>query len=321
MDAVYRLVERRGGISRLGDLAQRAIHWNEFYVRAALLQQLRYPYVPLMRASALPSALCQEAAELASRTQAKLPVCDAPMLSLLDGLHQLSLTANSRWKSRVVSSAIGNVMYPVEYHLQVLMAEQANDTSDEREVLDSTFIFNALAIASQIFLWVALRHGWVRCGLLELFLRSPLHDIYLHMLIRALEKRDAGMVWIRERCPEALVWVLFVGAACAFPGGPERVWFVEKLRVVIGLTRLKRAEDFEDILRLFPWTDGLCKTACGDIWLEATTSAALRGDGNSESAPPALSWRSRYGEESLSSVKYFLCSRRFGIGNPDVVGG
>ncbi|TKA59686.1 hypothetical protein B0A49_11987 [Cryomyces minteri] len=319
MDAVYRLVERRGGMSKLGDLAQRAIHWNEFYVRAPILQEPRYPYVPLKRATALPSALREEAAELASHTRAKLPVCDAPVLRLLDGLHQLSLTAEMKWKSRVVSSAIGNVMYPLEYDLQVLMAEQANDTSDQEELSDSTLILNALAIASQIFLWVALRHGWVRCGLLELFARSPLHDIYLLMLMRALEKREAGMVWMRERYPNALVWMLFVGAASGFPDGPERVWFVERLRVMIGLTHLGRAEDFEEILRLFPWTDDFCKTACANIWLEATTSATPRGDGDSENTSPALSWRSRYGEDSSSWVKYFLCSRCFGIGNPGIV--
>lgn len=102
----------------------------------------------------------------------------------------------------------------------------------------------------------------------------------LNRLHEGLYKAEGLVRWWRDENGsnlESLLWVLFVAwgiarMACTnqynvwMPEHHAKGWFLNRLQEVRRELGLVSKEEFETIMKMFPWVDHFCAESCEDAW-------------------------------------------------------
>lgn len=259
--ALKRILFRHGGLAAIQnhDSLQRAVGWTVYH-HAAVNRTLPFYHVEPSISADFPDELLLEAARSAPTSILNIPSHGFEIYNILHRIHRLGLAVSEPWSGNVSRIAVSNTLHEAEYDTLALSAKFGEGRSEEVDVA------HALLLASQIFLYSALR-------LIPLAARTC--DIFLRRLMAALDKEELLETWTEQCSLEALLWTVSMGLMVA-EGKPARLWLQERMEVLVELLQVADFEDLESILRNYAWSD-YCRVQIRPVWEVVALTQPLMG--------------------------------------------
>ncbi|KAF2189489.1 hypothetical protein K469DRAFT_700691 [Zopfia rhizophila CBS 207.26] len=283
-DAMVKAVRLKGGgnlwegIRKFNHFTQRALTWCEFHVAAKGPSLPKLPYTPPNTISALPPALLIEANRLNTLALSEVPTLSSPLPQILFQLNQLSLShfhmalslSSFVWIGHgKVPGSVVRLLYDTEYNLLKILSAQR----------ESTHTFSALDIvyteACQLYLWISIRRMPLEMKMYDLFvtrLKSALVSILDQTLGPKGTRTESDTLSscdseVAVKSTITFLWPLFLGTFVSSVGSrPECSWFLEQFTKIVQKTsQIRTKEDLQDMLKIFPWTDRICRRGIADI--------------------------------------------------------
>jgi hypothetical protein len=192
---------------------------------------------------------------------------DAPGLDLMreffSYLYQLDCLRRPRWRTEGSPYAAAQIYYQSKNLLHMILGEQYSEVASGLSSDLNLPLMHALAITCEIYLKTVLNHTRVNGAGTNLL-------IYRILGVWKEMGPNPFLQWDQDT-GKFLLWMLFVQADACSLEGPERQCLVGDLRSIVQYLGIQSREEFERILRIFPWTNEFLNYTIAWCWRMATS--------------------------------------------------
>jgi len=230
------------------------VAWTSYHY-AAIVRDMPFYHLEISITGEYPEALLLEAARSAPTSILSIPTHGFEIYNILHRIHRLGLAVSPPWFGKVDRVAVSNTLHDAEYDMIMLSMKLA---AEEDGPYSEPNIASALLVASQLFLYAALR-------MIPVSSRSC--EVFVGRLIVALNREDLFEAWAEQCSLEALLWVVCMGLLVA--SDKSRSWLQQQMEETVQLLQIRDYDDMEDILKNYAWSN-LCSTRIGGVWNEVS---------------------------------------------------
>lgn len=202
------------------------------------------------------------------RTVKRFPKNSSFVFDIVVRLHRLGLATSTEWYNEIDPRTLSNLYFETLQNVVAIQTEEPWNASlpGGSSGQEAGIMFRVWAAGLPLFVRATLRHIKARLG--HIVTRSNHEPAYSR--IRALLEGSGGYhTWPRGRSLEPVLATIFYCVESCDYNSPWRPWFVDTLRRLVEMLKLKSVEEFKKTLDFFPYNDDF-KVAGDELWVELT---------------------------------------------------
>ncbi|KAF2088743.1 hypothetical protein K490DRAFT_63957 [Saccharata proteae CBS 121410] len=290
LNAVRRLVAMKGGLPNLSHFLQRFITWLDYQVAGTWQMAPSWPSILPPIESLLPPTLCAMSAQQTEVSMTGFPPGPtyARIYNVIRLMHGLDLALTSRWSSEVGAFSVTDLILSIHHNICEMISKEvprdaqsavngATDSALLTNLFANTGSHSEMQMDGLMLINDRTAHIFIRTAMHHMKMKFTAGTHYIAHLQELLKDDYIRMLLMRDWSLEMLLWILFVGAEASLYGRPQRHWYMQQLGSTIGLLQIPSKNEFERVLRRFPWTKGFQEAAVDRVWDEAATQPAPSG--------------------------------------------
>jgi hypothetical protein len=202
------------------------------------------------------------------RTVKRFPKNSAFVFDVVVRLHQIGLATSPDWNERVDQRHVSNLYFEaLENVLSILRVEPWRTSIPHGNPgREAATMFKVWSIGLPLYIWTTVRHMRTRLGLT--ITRFDYESLYSRVR-ETLEGTGGYHAWPRGKGLEPVLATLFYCIESCEVGSSWKIWFIDVIRKVVEMLKLKSAEDFRKTLEFFPSTLEY-KAIMATLWQEVS---------------------------------------------------
>ncbi|KAF2116401.1 hypothetical protein BDV96DRAFT_658682 [Lophiotrema nucula] len=266
LGALQRIIDARGGIGTIDFELQRTITWTTYCLAGALQLPTHFPIPSFHTTNAFPLAFLDDVQIRAWRTVKRFPKNNSWVFDIVARLHQLSVATALEWYNDVDQRAVSNLYFEAMQNVTLVSLEQpwSGNIPGGNSGQETATMFRVWAAGLPLFVWATARHLRTRMGVV---VNPSNYDPLFARVQEMLDGPGGYHAWPRGKSLEPVLATLFYCVeSCEF-SNPRRMWFIENMRKVTEMLKLKAVDEFKKTLDYFPSTDEY-RLVAEDVWRE-----------------------------------------------------
>jgi hypothetical protein len=220
-----------------------------------------WPYITPMDPSTLPEEFVAETWDRSATTLEKIPLdClgSGELPPIVQGLHQLEHISMRDWARMISPDTFGELYFLTAHKITALLARLHRARNSVINA-QSRSILGVFVMTCSTYLRTIIGHT---------AMRNCMANMAVSRTIDAMQQigDDIVSVWQNERCLEALLWCLFIIVDACPPQRDEWNWLSDRLEETAQRLNIYSIEQFEIMLRKFPWNEKYLRKPCDRVW-------------------------------------------------------